>query len=280
MTERRYKFGGIGVTLRAPVEMSEKKCLSVFAWPIPARGFLINCGFSDCFVTPKMRPILDEPYRTVWAEERGETGVLRYQKNDEPWPCCLWTRQGKHISMWWKPEFMEKLSAWQIIEATELFHLVLLEGGVVLHGSYVVYKGKGIVFSAPSGTGKSTQAALWEQFRGAEIINGDRCLLYPEQGGVSVHGICYSGTSHICKNVSVPLQALVLLGQAPENQIRVAGGIEAFRFLMAQCAYRTWDKQDVTNVMNILTGVLSAVPVFRLDCRPDESAVEILEKML
>ena len=54
---------------------------------------------------------------------------------------------------------------------------VLNHGGIVLHCSYIKYKEKAILFSAPSGTGKSTQASLWEQHRGAKTINGDRALL-------------------------------------------------------------------------------------------------------
>lgn len=281
MAERRYRFGGVGVTLSAPADISEKPALAPFGVSAPAEDILIACDFSEEFATPETPPLLDEPYRTVWVAENRESGVLRYQKSDAPWPCCMWNRQNQKISMLWKPEFRDKLSAWQIMEAVDLFHLLLMEGGVVLHGSYILYHGMGIVFSAPSGTGKSTQAALWERFRGAEILNGDRCLLrMDEDGNPWVHGICYSGTSRICKNVSAPLHALVLLGQSPENRIRIAKGLEAFRFLMPQCAYRVWDKWDVTNVTKILSDVLSAVPVFLLECRPDESAVETLEKML
>ena len=222
----------------------------------------------------------DEPYCTVWRQEETETRLLRYQKESEPWPYCMWKRQGKEISMVWKPEFTDKLSAWQILDGLDLFHLLLMQGALVLHGAYIVHDGGGIVFSAPSGTGKSTQAALWEQFRGAEVVNGDRCLLRPTAAGVAVHGICYSGTSQISKNISAPLKALVLLGQSPQNHIRTVRGLEAFRFLLGQCAYRTWDKWDVANVTEILSRVLTEVPAFRLDCRPDESAVETLENLL
>lgn len=281
MTERRYRFGGIGVTLKAPADIGEKLALAPFGVSDPAEDILIDCNFSERFITPETQPLLNEPYRTVWMEGDTEIGVLRYQKANEPWPCCMWNRQKKKISMLWRPEFRDKLSAWQIIEAVDLFHLLLMEGAVVLHGSYILYEGKGIVFSAPSGIGKSTQAALWKQVCGAEIVNGDRCLLRMDADGRPwVHGICYSGTSHICKNMSAPLQALVLLGQAQENRIRIAKGLEAFCFLMPQCAYRIWDKWDVTNVTEILSNVLSTVPVFLLNCRPDKSAVETLEKML
>ena len=55
-------------------------------------------------------------------------------------------------------------------------------GGLILHCAYINHRGKGILFSAPSGVGKSTQAALWEKYRGSEIVNGDRTLLRKKEG--------------------------------------------------------------------------------------------------
>ena len=42
-----------------------------------------------------------------------------------------------------------------------LEHLLATQRAVILHSAYIDYKGKAILFSAPSGTGKSTQAELW-----------------------------------------------------------------------------------------------------------------------
>ena len=280
--ERCYSFGGIPVFFSAPIELPERAELAAFAQPIRMDGIQIRCAPSMQFALPDDAPVHRGPYDALWRQEREyETGLNCYQRNREgAWPYCLWSRREKKISVLWKPEIEKQLSVWKILDDIELFHLLLTEGALVLHGSYIIYNGRGIVFSAPSGTGKSTQAALWEQFRSAEVINGDRCLLRPTPSGVFVHGICYSGTSGICKNVSAPLQTLVLLEQAPENRIRPVKGLEAFHFLMPQCAYRTWDRWDVTDTTEILTRILSAVPVFRLGCQPNEGAVKTLEKVL
>ena len=110
-------------------------------------------------------------------------------------------------------------------------------GGAVRHlrrrrnagAAQLVYRdahGEGILFSGPSGIGKSTQAALWERFAGARTINGDRGLVCPAARTVS--GIFYAGTSGICQNVTAPLRAVVLLGQAAENRVVRARPQEAF----------------------------------------------------
>ena len=65
--------------------------------------------------------------------------------------------------------------------------LLLKYDGLLLHSSFIRWRGEGILFSAPSGTGKSTQADLWVKYEDAEILNGDRAgtsLLRASMDGV------------------------------------------------------------------------------------------------
>lgn len=65
-----------------------------------------------------------------------------------------------------------------VLEAAGLFDIFADVGMLVLHSAYIVTRGgEGILFSGPSGIGKSTQAALWERFAGARTVNGDRALV-------------------------------------------------------------------------------------------------------
>ena len=242
---------------------------------------MVRCALERDFPLPDTPPLHQEPYCTVWRENGRESRLLRYCKHGSPWPYCMWSREGREIFMRWKPEFRGKLSARQILDALDLFHLLLESGGLVLHASYIQYNGRAILFSGASGVGKSTQAALWEACRGAEVINGDRVLIAAgPDGRFWAHGICYSGTSGICKNSSAPLSALVLLEQSPDNRISRLGGLAALKGLLPQVSYRIWDPEDVANATDLLSRLLSAVPVFRLECRPDEGAVEALERYL
>ena len=99
--------------------------------------------------------------------------------------------------------------------------LMAVNRRIILHSSYIAWKGKGIVFSAPSGTGKSTQAELWRKHRpGTEIINGDRSILTCERGIPEVYGLPLCGSSGIAVNKSFPLGAVVVLRQAKTNTVR------------------------------------------------------------
>ncbi|WP_143449652.1 hypothetical protein [Lachnoclostridium sp. An76] len=152
---------------------------------------------------------------------------------------------------------------------------------VILHSSLLAYKGKAILFTAPSGTGKSTQAELWRVHRpGAEIVNGDRSVLSCDGGQPYAHGIPLCGTSGITKNRSMPVRAIIVLRQGPENRIRRLGAREAFTMLFSECSVALWSREDTGTVTDLLIGIISSVPVYLYACRPDASAVDDLEAAL
>ncbi len=154
------------------------------------------------------------------------------------------------------------------------------ENAVVLHGSMVKKDGKMIIFTAPCGTGKSTQANLWEQYAGAEIVNGDKCLVKNENGTIVAGGLVFSGSSTICKNLSAPLLTIVSLGQAKENKLRKLSKGEAFITLM-QGNYRSALSEKASNKStDVLEQICHNVTMYKYDCLPDRSAVECLEKEL
>ena len=159
-------------------------------------------------------------------------------------------------------------------------HLIAQVGGFVFHASYICWKDRGILFTAPSGTGKSTQAELWRTLRGAEIINGDRAALRVTDAGAVVEGIPFSGSSPDCKNQSLPLAAIVYLKQAPRTTIGKLQGAEAFRRIWEGVSVNTWDKKDVSMVADTVMQVVQKVPMFLLSCTPDETAVIALEEAL
>ena len=96
--------------------------------------------------------------------------------------------------------------------------LFLKQEVLILHASFIRWHDQGILFSAPSGTGKSTQASLWETHMGAEILNGDRAGIRYADGSWMAYGLPYAGSSRIFRNSSAPIRAIVVLRQSPENR--------------------------------------------------------------
>ena len=164
--------------------------------------------------------------------------------------------------------------------SVSLSQLLLPFRVLLFHASYISYKNKAILFSAPCGTGKSTQAELWRIHKDAEIINGDKAGVSIDAEGINAHGLPFSGTSGICKNRSMPLSAIVILGQAKENRIRRLNGTEAIMCLIENIYLDFIAPGEMQSCVDLLIELLKKVPVYRLDCTPDEHAVEKLAKEL
>lgn len=167
-----------------------------------------------------------------------------------------------------------------LLDAANLEHMLTALGAVSLHSSFITSDGQAILFSAPSGTGKSTQAALWEQHAGAEQINGDRSVIRCVDGVWTAFGFPFAGSSGIYKNKSAPIRAIVVLRQAPENTIARLGASEAFRLLYSETAIQRWNTQGHAAAVDLLIRLSAAVPVYRLSCTPDARAVNLLQKTL
>lgn len=166
-----------------------------------------------------------------------------------------------------------------ILESADMFDILAGYGQLVLHSSYVLTQnGKAVLFSGPSGIGKSTQASLWQQYACADVINGDRTLIRTDD--LTANGVFYSGTSGICKNVTAPLRAIVLLDKADENTLRRAGAKEAFAAVLSQCSYYQWDAESAIHMTDLVAGLVRRADVYRLSCRADEEAVRLLQNEL
>lgn len=155
-------------------------------------------------------------------------------------------------------------------------HYVLLYHKVLeIHASAIAVNGEGIIFSAPSGTGKSTQTALWEKYYNATIINDDSPLISADADSVLLHGSPWAGTTGINKNMSVPLKAVIFLKQAPENTLSPLTTLQALQFLLRELLMPC-DRQLIDNVYTLLNLVLASVPCYLLSCTPEREAADIV----
>ena len=158
--------------------------------------------------------------------------------------------------------------------------LLIRRDRVCFHAACIRTEYGGILFSGPSGIGKSTQAALWCGHRDAVLLNGDRPILQRTDSGFLAWGSPYAGSSRCHVNASVPVTALVFLDQAPENRIRRLKTGEAFRKIFAGLTMYTWDPEFMNRACDLAMALAAKVPCWELGCLPDASAVELLEERL
>lgn len=190
--------------------------------------------------------------------------------------------RGDRVRCWFNPAMQAQppLSAARFFTTAGLHAKLLQRGAPILHASYIGWKGRAILFAAPSQTGKSTQAELWRQHAGAEIINGDRVLLRRREGKWHAFGYPCCGSSQICLNRTLPLAAVVILAQGLENRVEEMRPAEKIRALVAGTEVLLWDKKELDRSFELAGQISSQVPVVRLVCRPDAQAVNTLKDYL
>lgn len=155
-----------------------------------------------------------------------------------------------------------------------------LHNTLLMHASAVSYENKGIVFTAASGVGKTTQAELWKKYKGATILNGDKVFLKQENESIHAWGSPWKGSSPYSENESVPLKAIVVLEQAEENRIQKLEGLEVLQYVVPHIFFPSWDTKCEQNVLTFLNKVLEETEVYLLKCRPEETAVELLASII
>lgn len=230
--ERFYRFGSVSVRLVSPAfteterlrQFSCAPCAPDFSVVIaPTEGISVPSG------EPRRRGDID-----LYASSGGIAAV-GIARNGKPLWSARHTDQG--VSALFDVSAGVLLTSYVVCRIMDLPALLLKKGALVLHSSFIEKSGLAILFAAPKRTGKSTQAALWRQYAGARIINGDRALLELRGGVPYACGLPYAGTSEFCEPGAYPLRAVVLLSQGDENSVAEATKAQAFRALLEGCAF-------------------------------------------
>ena len=146
----------------------------------------------------------------------------------------------------------------------------------LFHGSCVAVDGAGYLFTAKSGTGKSTHTRLWREMLGerAVMINDDKPLIRITENGAVVYGTPWDGKHHLSTNAAVPLKAVCLLARSPHNSICEVTPSEAYPALLMQ-VYRPADSAAMQRTVLLLDRLLSSVSLFRLRCNMEAEAARI-----
>jgi hypothetical protein len=153
---------------------------------------------------------------------------------------------------------------------------IIQHNGFVLHASSISHEGKGIVFTAPSRTGKSTHAALWKKYYNASILNDDCPVIKIESGKAIVHGTPWSGSKNKAMQASSPLSAIVFLEQAGQNTIRELTNKEAIPMFLPRVFLPYQNPILMDTVMQNIENAIESVPKYLLRCRADREAAELV----
>ena len=144
------------------------------------------------------------------------------------------------------------------------------------HGSVVAVDGEGYLFTAKSGTGKSTHTRLWREVLGdrAVMVNDDKPFLCFSESGVLVCGSPWNGKHRLGANLTVPLKAVCILERGEENRIRSIAPKEALTMLVQQ-SNRPRAAQLMPKYLELLDRLAQGTDFYRLQCNMDPEAARI-----
>ena len=167
----------------------------------------------------------------------------------------------------------------QIWQSINLPFQLLQRGIFTLHSAAVQTRFGAILFCGRSGIGKSTQANLWKEYENALILNGDRCAVGFVDGAANAFGLPFCGTSGICLNFSLPIAAIISLGQAPKNRITRLSGVRALRAIMSNIVGLYGGAMRESHA-ELFFRAAECIPIFELHCTADFRAVRLLKETL
>ena len=189
-------------------------------------------------------------------------------------------REGNVIRRFIKTKYAVSQNIASILASSEAAFLFPKHDAFILHASYIIIGRKAILFTAPSGTGKSTQARFWRDERGAEIVNGDRVLVTRRNGVFYANGIYACGTSGICHNRTAPIAAVILLEQGDENVQSKIASRKLFLRILCECSYDMKDLEQYEKITELVSDMINSLPTICYRCKKSPEAVEALEKIL
>ena len=257
----QYKIADLCFDVRSDFAISNSECWKRFSHRSDICDFLYSCHMHEALPCGEhFRRYYDSVREREYAatEELPGRMLIHLSRENLPW--------GNDINQLY-PQFA-------------LPHILIQRQRLLLHASYIHTQKGAIVFTAPSGTGKSTQAELWKKHRGATIINGDRAVVCIQNGVAMAHGFPMSGSSSDCLNQSGKLLAIVSLVQASENKVRKLSTREALTVLINGSYLPPEYREDLAQVIDVALPIVQKIPVLELSCLPDQGAVDALSDAL
>lgn len=144
---------------------------------------------------------------------------------------------------------------------------------LLFHGSVVAVDGQAYLFTAKSGTGKSTHTRLWRQVFGdrAVMVNDDKPFLRITEEGITVCGSPWNGKHRLGTNIQVPLKAICFLERGAENSIRQVTPQSLLPILLQQ-SNRPKDPRQMGRYMDMIDRMTRKTEFYRLACNMDPQA--------
>ena len=261
-----YNIGGLIIKIDNHDHIPTPKNLELFHVDNDQYDHLYDIYVIDYIETENEKFILNKNNIKIFMQDEFHKRYLYLPGDNRTYGLCLRMHEG-HTVVYVQKDYV------QLFESDTIFASILsLEKRMyflnkfILHSAYMLHNGEAILFSAPSGTGKSTQADLWAKYRETRTINGDRTLISKENGQYFAN--------------AYPLKCIVFLSQAKENKIEKLDYKTKVKKLISELTINYHYAPFVNKVMDFIDDLINHVPIYHLECDISEDAVICLENQL
>lgn len=171
----------------------------------------------------------------------------------------------------YKDDYLEILAVYRKIVAKMLDYDTLL-----MHGAVIAVDGQAYMFTAKSGTGKTTHIRLWHKKFGdrMKVINGDKPLIKVTENGVIAYGTPWCGKERYGNNACAPLKAVCVLQRSKENHIKQVEMGDILHIMLQQ-SYRGENASETLAVLSLLDGISKGVKFYVLGCNMESQAADV-----
>ena len=275
-----FVIGDFCFRLMYPDSVTPPENFMLFARDGAEPSYTYTLELTDSFPQPRGRMIAQRPDLAVFEQDglemryigvAGTPGFYACYREEDACSATILLAGAAAGAMWVDPMFLAMFA---------MERHMMDRDALVLHCAYMQREGKAILFSAPSGTGKTTQATLWEKHRGTRVVNGDKALLRSADGVWTANGWPVCGSSQVCHDESMPIRAIVMLSQGKEKAIERLAPFAAFSQIYSQITINFWNRDAQQRAMDLIEQLVTQVPVYHLRCTISEEAVACLEAEL
>ncbi len=178
---------------------------------------------------------------------------------------------GKVIGSKPRPEYCENVCIYRAIAEQLPFF-----DRFVFHGASIAIDGKGFVFTAPSGTGKSTHISLWKKVYGdrVTVVNGDKPIIGLKENDFRIFSSPWAGKEGWKTNTEAPLSGICILSRGAENHIERVDAAAHFERLMTQ-TYLPKNGTAMLKTLELIDLLSKKVPFYLLACNISEEAARV-----
>lgn len=276
-----YEIAGIIFSIYSEHEIKTTENFFPFIYYGAKKDYMIQLKEKESMLFP-MENVLFE--NLIFKAGEDHEGYYRtfcdHKENDRPYARTRIYDDGLEEICYLKEfrsSFRESQNTFSHIGFEEL---LIRKNAIVLHASLIESEYGGILFTGPSGIGKSTQADMWAKYEKVEILNGDRPILKKENENWKAYGSPYAGSSDYYVNKSTNVKAIVVLEQSKTCSIERLKNSRAFLKLYSGMIVNTWRPDFVERVVDLTKDLIEQVPVYLLKCTPDYEAVKMLKSVL